>query len=139
MVDLKKDTHFEKCMAEIDDFIQELHEENKKMRELRQQNKLLAEIQELREENNLLAEILELRQQNKMLVAEIQKLQNELNKKNNSADSENKTEDNKTAADLRFERKLKINALLIKILWLEVAAIIVFDIYITFIKQKYLL
>ena len=130
MVDLKKNTHFEKCMAEIDDFIQELHEENKKMRELRQQNKLLAEIQELREENNLLAEILELRQQNKMLVAEIQKLQNEPNKKNNSADSENKTEDNKTAADLRFERRMKTIEFLQYILWAEIGLLIGLDIVI---------
>ena len=106
MVNLKKDSHFENCIADLDAFIQELREENEKF-----------------------AEIRELRRQNKMLVAEIQKLQNELNKKNNAADSENKT-----ASDLRFERNLKINALLIKILWLEVAAIIIFDIYIAFIK-----
>lgn len=66
MVDLEKDTHFKKCMTEIDDFIQELHEENKKIRELRQQNN--------------------------MLVEEIQKPQNEVREKNSAADSENKTE-----------------------------------------------
>ena len=30
MVDVEKDTHFKKCIAELDAFIQELHEENKK-------------------------------------------------------------------------------------------------------------
>ena len=41
MVDLEKDTHFKKCIANLDAFIQELQEENKKIRELRQQNNML--------------------------------------------------------------------------------------------------
>ena len=112
MVDVEKDTHFKKCIAELDAFIQELHEENKKF-----------------------AEIRELRQQNKMLVAEIQKLQKELHEKNTDAKNEShSTETNKIAADIRFKRNLKMNDILINILRFEIAAIIAFDIYITFIK-----
>lgn len=117
MVDVEKDTHFKKCIAELDAFIQELHEENKKF-----------------------AEIRELRQQNKMLVAEIQKLQKELHEKNTDAKNEShSTETNKIAADIRFKRNLKMNDILINILRFEIAAIIAFDIYITFIKQEFLL
>ena len=114
MVNLKKpekfqpefDEEFNSFLARLDAFILEMHEENKR-----------------------LAEIRELRQQNKMLTVEIQKLQNELRKKNNADDLENKTE-----SDIKFERNLKINELLINILRFEVAAIIAFDIYFTFIK-----
>ena len=108
MVNLKKpekiqaelDKDFISFIESMDTFIQEMHEENKK-----------------------LAEIRELRQKNKILVAEIQKLQNELHQENNVADLKNKTE-----SDIKFERNIKIFDILMYILWAELGLLIGLDI-----------
>ena len=119
-VESTTDTTFEAFISEMDEFIQEMHEENRLYAEI---HELYKKNQMLNDENQALKE--ELHRQKEIHAAELAKLRQQ-----NNIDTSEKTSKNDND---EFKRQLKITDFWINIFRLEVALIIIWDIYI-FIK-----
>ena len=109
-VESTTDTTFEAFISEMDEFIQEIHELYKKNQMLNDENQALKE---------------ELHRQKEIHAAELAKLRQQNNIDTSEKASKNDNDE--------FKRQLKITDFWINIFRLEVALIIIWDIYI-FIK-----